>query len=123
MRESPAEPHVDPYVESDHAEFATIELVPVEKFKPEPVLGLRKLWTIEALHFPVNINERIMDCLLDSSSEVNVLPYVTALSQDSDLSLTYEMKPWSISKVPPSQIYARTCPYALEVLKYDCRSS
>ena len=69
---------------SQPAELATIEVElsePVmEKFKPVRVLGLRKFWTVEALHFPVNINGRSMDCLLDSSSEVNVLPYVTALS-------------------------------------------
>ena len=69
------------YVEPDHVDLAPIELEPVmEKFKSVCVLGLRKLWTVEALHFPVNINERTMDCLLDSSSEVNVLPYSTALS-------------------------------------------
>src|SRR5205823_14050652 len=81
----PTPPYVEPYTEPpyaepDHVVLATMELVPVEQVKSLRVLGLRKLWTVEALHFPVNINERTMDCLLDSSSEVNVLPYSTALS-------------------------------------------
>ena len=71
-----AKSHVDPYIEPDHVDLAPIELVPVEKFKPVRVLDLRKLWTVEALHFLMNINEKIMNCLLNNSFEVNVLFYV-----------------------------------------------
>ena len=62
-----------------HVECAAIEPQP-ELAKKLRVLELNKLWAIEALHFPTGINESSMNCLLDSSLEVNILSYVTALS-------------------------------------------
>jgi hypothetical protein len=75
-----AEPHIEPYVEPRvHVECAAIEpeLEPAKKLR---TLGLNKLWVVEALHFPVKINGCTTTCLLDSSSEVNVLPYAAAIS-------------------------------------------
>ena len=98
-------------------------MVPVKQFKPKHVLDLRELRTIEALHFPVNISERTMDCLLNSSSEVNVLPYATALSPGFATFSDIRDEAMVNIKGAPSANICQTCPYALEAWKYDCHSS
>ena len=115
---SPSPTYTEAYTESN--DRAYIKPEPSEVYvgssivKSEPtkyvkrrVLGLNNLWAIKALHFPAEINERPMDCLLDSSSEVNILPYNIALS----LGVYSDVREKALANIKGAPF----CEYVLEV--------